>query len=229
MLPANFVWQKVLAPQVNVKALGVDVVSIDGTVWNGRALVSYRSISSIVDWDISLFGVFGLQLPISADIESQAGSMQLNAGLGLNQSFVEIAKADVDLSVLTPLVKRQRVELDGQLLVKDLIVHVQGERISSSSGQATWTGGNVAYPVGRSQHERVLPAFKAKVVTGEAGGVQIGVRDSNAVFDVIDLSLSPDGEAMLKVARRLLDVSNEAWPQNSGERDVVFKVKKMIY
>ncbi|MFT5717553.1 MAG: hypothetical protein ACI9T7_001745, partial [Oleiphilaceae bacterium] len=61
------------------------------------------------------------------------------------------------------------------------------------------------------------------------GDIFFGVRDADASFDAIEGLLDPDGSAMLTVKRRLLDLSDEAWPQNSQEKDIVFKVKKNIY
>ena len=228
-LPANFVWQSLLSPQINTRAMGLEVVSVDGTVWEGRALISYKSVSSIIDWNISVMDALSLSLPIEINVDSEIGKAQLFASIGLSQSSLEIVKADVDVSKLSPIFQRQRVVLDGDLLVKNLRVNINEQKISSASGLASWSGGNIAYPVGRQLHERNLPSFRAELSSSAEGSVQIGVRDADAKFNVVDLNLDAEGEVMLKVTRRLLDISNEAWPKNSREQDVVFKVKKMIY
>jgi len=228
-LPANFVWQSILSPQVNTRGMGLDVISVDGTVWQGRALISYKSLSSVVNWNISVIDALSLSLPIEINVDSQVGKAQLFASIGLSQSSLEIVKADVDVSKLSPVFQRQRVVLDGDLLVKNLLVNINERKISSASGLASWSGGDIAYPVGRQLHERNLPSFRAELSSSAEGDVQLGIRDADAKFNVIDLKLDEKGEVMLKVTRRLLDISNEAWPKNSREQDVVFKIKKMIY
>ena len=94
---------------------------------------------------------------------------------------------------------------------------------------ASWSGGEIAYPAGREVHQRNLPMFKAIVETKDTGEIFLSIRDSQASFDVIDANLAVDGTGMLRITRRLLDLSEEPWSLNSKEQDVVFKVKKMLY
>jgi general secretion pathway protein N len=228
-MPANYLWKNVLAPNVNLKSIGLTVDAVDGSVWDGQALLQYKGLSSIVDWDVSVLGMLTLALPVEVIIKSQAGEMLLNARLSPFKSTVVITKADVALAELSPSLRRYKVKLDGDLMIKDLKVSLDGELLESASGLMSWSGGNIAYPAGRKVHERDMPTFQAKLTTKDSGVIHLGVRDENAKFDVIDATLSPEGVALLKVSRRLLDLADEPWPQNSKEQDTVFKVKKMIY
>ena len=102
-LPADVVWHKAVAHQLNGQNIPVKVLSMQGTVWNGKALVKYQNIESIVEWEVSISGLVSLALPVKLSIESQAGLIQMNASLGLNSSFIELASADIDLAYVTPL------------------------------------------------------------------------------------------------------------------------------
>jgi len=228
-LPANFVWQQALSSKLIGKNLPIKVLAIEGTVWGGKALVRYQKIESIVDWDISLMGLLSLGLPIDVQVNSQVGSLELGANVGLNSASIEVVSADIDLIYLTPLFRRHRVKLDGSFVAKNIQLEVVDNQIRSARGLLSWSGGDISYPAGRKVHERTLPMFKGKLETKENGDIYIGVRDTGASFDLIEGHLGSGGSAMLKVKRRLLDLSDEAWPQNSREQDVVFKVKKNIY
>jgi hypothetical protein len=228
-LPADIVWHKGLAPQLKESNIPVKVLSLNGTIWDGQVLVQYQNIESIVDWNISFLGLLGLELPIDLQIKSQAGMVNMNASIGLSSIYIDITSADIDLSYLTPLFKRQRVRLSGQLVAKGVQVEVVDNQLKSASGLLSWSGGDIAYPAGRQLHERTLPMFKGRLETKSNGDIFFGVRDADASFDAIEGLLDPDGSAMLTVKRRLLDLSDEAWPQNSQEKDIVFKVKKNIY
>jgi len=228
-LPASLLWEKVLQQELKNSVAGLDVSSVRGTVWQGEALVRYKSLAMVVDWDVELSGLFAFTLPTSIEINGQAGSISLSVVLGLSQVALMVDKAEIELSHLTPLVKSKRVSLDGKLILKDILLLVEGQQIVSLSGVGSWTGGDIAYPAGRQLHERNLPVFKMLAETNDDGLVHVGVRDSDANFDVIDVSLDKTGEAMVKVARRLLDLADEEWPKNSKETDIVFKVKKVIY
>jgi len=228
-LPINFIWQKAIAPQLKGQSIPVKVLALEGTIWDGQALVRYQQIESIIDWDTALSGLFTLSLPLNVSVNSQAGIMKLNADIGLSSTHVELVSADIDLEPLTPLFRRQRVKLSGQFVARGIQLEIVGKQITQANGLLSWSGGDIAYPAGRSVHERTLPMFKAKLETKSNGDIYIGMRDTDASFDLIEGSLDLKGSAMLKVKRRLLDLSDEPWPQNSREQDVVFKVKKNIY
>ena len=227
--PADVIWHKGIAPQLEGKNLPVKVLSLNGTIWDGKALVRYQNIESIVDWDIFLFGLLSLELPVELNINSQVGVVSLRADIGLGSTYVELVSADIDLVYLTPFFKRQRVKLSGQFVAKGIQVEVVDNQIKSASGMLSWSGGDIAYPAGRQLHERTLPMFKGRLETKTNGDIFIGVRDVGASFDLIEGLLGPEGAGMLTVKRRLLDLSDEAWPKNSNETDTVFKVKKNIY
>ena len=228
-LPANIVWYNVLEPYVVHKALGLKVSSVQGTVWSGKAQIDYQRLPFIIDWDVKLSGLLGLKLPLSVDLHSQAGDINIYAEVGLGDAELILRKVDVDLSQLTPLVKTSRIRLDGQLLAKNVRAVLQNQKLISLVGLASWSGGDIAYPAGREIHERTLPSFHMQSKTDANGEITLGIRDSTATFDVISLRVDTKGVALVKVARRLLDLSDEAWPVNSRETDIVFKVKKAIY
>ncbi|MFV1873494.1 MAG: type II secretion system protein N [Oleiphilus sp.] len=229
LMPANFLWERVVSPQINIKKIGLDVEKVAGTVWDGKALLRYQNISGIMAWEIEASKVLSLSLPIRLSLNSQIGEIKAHAKASLSKFELGISSAEVELKPLTPILRAQRVSLDGRLIVKDLAVVLEDQRVVSATGMASWSGGDIAYPAGREVHERTLPMFKALLQTKEKGSVHLGIRDAQATFDVIDASLSESGEGLVKITRRLLDLSNEPWSLNSREQDVVFKVKKTLY
>ncbi len=226
--PANVLWEKLVQPQVNLEQLGLRVDKIQGTVWQGQALIHYRSIASIVDWDVDLSGLLALRVPAIVKVNSQVGSLNAKLRLGTSQSVLLIDQAEVKLAGLNALLRQQRVTLDGLLFIKNLQVELREWRPVSAFGMASWSGGNIAYPAGREVHERNLPMFKADLDTQD-GAIRLAIRDANASFDVISATLDANGQGMMSITRRLLDLSNEPWSLNSREQDVVFKVKKDLF
>lgn len=229
LLPASVLWEKGLAPQVNTRQLGLDVQKVVGTVWQGQALLRYKGLSGVAQWDVELQKLMGLSLPIKLSVNSEVGDIKAMVNVSASSIKAEINHAQIELALLSPLFKSQRLSLDGELFVKNLTATVENKKIIDASGVASWSGGDIAYPAGRVVHERTLPMFKAVLKTAESGEIYLGVRDAQASFDVINADLKRDGTAMLRITRRLLDLSREPWSQNSTEQDVVFKVKKVLY
>lgn len=228
LFPANILWQQVLAPQMNLDALGVRVEKVQGTIWQGKALINYRSIVSILSWEAQGAGLLGLQLPIDLKVVSQAGTLKSTLAIRPASINALIRDAEIQLSALNPVLKQNKLSLDGVLLVKDLELQLDNLRPVKAEGMASWSGGDIAYPAGREVHQRNLPAFRANIETRE-GLIHLSIRDAQASFDVIGASLDEQGVGMMSITRRLLDLSREPWPQNSREQDVVFKVKKELF
>lgn len=227
-LPANVLWQKVLSNNVPLKKLGIMVKAVDGSVWDGRVHLGYRGAEGILDWDVDTLGLMKLELPVLLNLNSTVGQVSGNLVLSPDSSNLTIPKAEIDLDRLNPFFRRERVSLSGSALINQLVLHLDGNRLSYAEGRGSWTGGDIAYPVGRDLHERNLPPFFARVETGDNGEIRLGIKDTDADFDVIDATLDMQGEAFLQVRRRLLDLADEP-ARHANETDVIFKVKKPLY
>ena len=221
LLPATIVWDKFLSTQLNTQQLGINVQKVVGTI--------YKGLSGIIHWEVDPSETWMLSLPMSVSVNSQVGKLDAAIKLSFASVQAEIIKAQIDLKPLTPMFKAERVTLDGELFVKNLSVVMEDNKIKSAAGMATWSGGEIAYPAGREVHQRNLPMFKAVIETKKTGEIYLSIRDSQATFDVIDANLTVDGTGVLRITRRLLDLSDEPWSLNSREQDIVFKVKKMLY
>ncbi len=228
-MPAAFLWHEVLEPRLDLKPTGVEVLSVDGSVWDGRALVRFRRLESIVDWDFDFSSLLALKLGLDVDIESHAGSGRAKVSAGLSEYQLHVEKMDLVLAQLNPLLVRQRIKLSGNAVVNNVILTSNGEQLNSAEGLIAWSGGQISYPAGRTIHEREMPPFKGVLGSSDALGAYIGIRDPQASFDVIEANVSPDGVAMVQIKRRLLDLADEPWPQRSAPEDVVFKIKKPLW
>jgi len=228
-MPASFVWERALKPSLDLRPYGVSIAAVDGTIWNGRALVLYKNLESLVSWSTGLPSVLSLSLPFDVDVNSHAGTASLNVAPGFSESALTIHSLDVNLAALNGVLSQYRVKVSGTLLARNLLVQTKGRKISSAAGQFSWSGGEIAYPVQREIHERSVPVMKGAVTTDADGLIQLNVRDDGGEIDSLTASLTPEGLALLQVKRRLLDLVDEPWSPNSNEQDTVFKVKKSVY
>ncbi|WP_250658734.1 type II secretion system protein N [Alkalimarinus coralli] len=225
-LPASFVW-KYLSPQLPLKPLQINVKGLSGTVWDGEAYVSSKGIEGVLDWDISLTGLFAGQLPIQLAVKSSAGT--LNTDISVFSNGVELSgtKGKINLQALNTLFKRQRVTLNGDLTISSLELGYFDRAVTSATGQFDWSGGRVEYPAGREMHGSQFPPFIGKI--SQKGDIALmHISDTESSVNAIEAQLDRTGTATLRVKRRLLDLANEPWPKNSSENDVVFKAKRRI-
>lgn len=231
LMPISVLWERAIAPNIQASDLPVQVAGFEGTVFDGRALVRYEGVPVLVDWKMILSSILTGGVDLEFEARTSAGEAQGSMLINASAQTIKLSSLNLDLSELSDVrqIKRHRIKLDGTLLSKDLNISVTDQRIESASGKISWSGGDIAYPAGRQLHERSMPAFRGDLGTREDGMIELNIRDAQGSFSVIEGSLLPDGVAQLQVRRRLLDLAEEPWSQNSSEQDVVFKVKKSIY
>lgn len=229
LTPASFIWDRFVAPNVSLAPYGVKVEQVQGRIWSGQVLFRVQGIDTILTWDMQLSRLWLLRLPVELDLDSHAGTATASIVASPSGWDLQLDSLDAQLSALNSALKRRRITLDGQLVARDIRASLEEGQLVSAEGRFSWSGGQIAYPVRRDLHEREVPDFSGRITTLEEGVTYIGISDSGSDFDPVEVSLMPDGVALLQVKRRLLDLVDEPWPSNSNERDVVFKVKKDIF
>jgi hypothetical protein len=147
---------------------------------------------------------------------------------GLNEQSALIHSAQIYLKSVSPHLTRQKVSLDGELNLKNVLLVLRNKKIADSIGALHWTGGNISYPAGREVHTRDLPAFRGNVKWLEPN-VFLGIRDENASFDVISVLLEQSGWLKLSTTKRVLDLAQEPWPSSSREDQVVFSMRQKLF
>ena len=225
-LPASVVWTQ-LSPKLPLKQLQINVKAVSGTVWKGEALIFSKGLEGVLAWDISVLGLFAAQLPVNLNVKSNVGSLQTILRLSIDGGEITETKGNIQLAALNPLLKGQRVSLDGDVKIESLAVGYYNGIIAPARGRFTWSGGEVKYPVGRETHGNQFPPFIG-LISQKADVTLLSISDNQSSVDFLDAELNALGMATLRVRRRLLDLADEPWPKNSSESDVVFKVRRKI-
>jgi hypothetical protein len=226
-MPAAFVVSRIPGLEPSLATAGLKLAAVEGTIWQGRAQVQYQNLDGIVVWHLDAWGLPRMQLPLEMHLETTAGDADLSVLLSRTEQNVRIPRADIDLAKLSPLFSKQRVKLDGRLMVLDLELMLIDQVVDYVAGQLSWSGGTIGYPVGRNVRERKLPEFKG-LLSMKEDVAHFGLREVGGSFDVIEATLNKDGEAMARVKGHLFSLVEENLPGDYQPQDDVFKVKKKI-
>lgn len=228
-LPASFAWQT-LQPLVekDSKLLGVSVNDVAGTIWHGQALIQYQNSIGLINWRVRFSQLLKGQTGLDLSLDSDVGRLSGTLWGGLTEQSVIIDSANVDLKRLNSFLVRQKVVLDGELLVKNVLLVRRDKKIADSIGVLSWTGGNISYPAGRDIHVRDIPPFRGEISWQEPV-VHLGIRDDNADFDVISVTLDQAGWLKVSTKKRLLDIAQEPWPSSTKEDQPVFSLRQKIF
>lgn len=225
-LPVSVVWQYV-SPQLPLNSLQLEVKGVSGTVWKGNAHLSSRGVEGVLGWDVLFSGLLTGAIPVDLELKSNVGELTTNVRLYSNGIELNETSGDVNLMSLNPLLKKQRVNLNGEFTIDRLSIGYFDRVLTAADGLFSWTGGRVDYPAGREIHGNEFPAFTGEL-SKSADITSLNIKDVESSINSIEAMMDNSGVATLKVKRRLLDLANEPWPKNSSEADVVFKIKRKV-
>ncbi|UZE97430.1 type II secretion system protein N [Alkalimarinus alittae] len=225
-VPASFAWNYI-SPQLPLNSLQLNVDGVSGTAWNGYAYMNSRGIEGVLGWDISFLGLLTGQLPVKIELKSNVGQLDTTARLFSNGIELSDTKGRINLPALNPLLKQHRITVNGTLEIDSLTIGLVDGMLSTADGSFSWTGGRVEYPAGREVHGNEFPSFTGRLGQ-KAGNTSLVIKDTESSVNAIEGVMNDAGLATLKVKRRLLDLANEPWPENSSESDVVFKIQRKV-
>lgn len=225
-LPASLVWNYI-SPQLPLKSLQLNVNGVSGTAWKGEALIASRGVEGVLGWDISFLGLLTGQLPVELELKSNVGALDTTARFFSNGIELSDTKGRINLQSLNPVLKPQRITLNGTLKIDSLTVGLFDGVVTTANGLFGWTGGRVEYPAGREIHGNEFPSFTGELAQ-KAGVTALTIKDAESSINAIEGIMDDKGVATLKIKRRLLDLANEPWPENSSPSDVVFKIQRKV-
>ncbi len=230
--PASLAWQLVEKHIQLPKNLQINTVS--GKVWDGNVLgevvVPEMGIRRkvLLDWRLSLRRLFLGKVSILVHTRTAGVEMVSFVTQGISGSEVTIESATIDLAKFNDIAQRQRVTLSGEVTVEALGIQLESQKIAGASGRLRWSGGEIAYPVGSEQHAPILPPFAGQLTSAD-GNLAVGIRDDQAAFDVISVSVNAQGWMQTAVKKRLVDLAGEPWRESVPETQTVFSIKRKLF
>ncbi|WP_221800812.1 type II secretion system protein N [Oceanobacter mangrovi] len=226
-VPLHFVWHYA-EPQL--KGLPVKVESVAGTLWDGRFQLSDRMVGTLDgEWQLQPLALLGGALVADIKVEGRdlRGSGELTAS---PSGELQIHDFDgyVDSALLQPLLRRQKVSLNGELEISALSLsgNLQTRQLADIAGRLVYSGGKTEFPVDRKTINADVPMLVGN----------LGMDKDKAVLDVVTTDganlatgfLQPDGWAGVSVRRRFVDVLGQQWPNKATEDTVIFEVSRKI-
>lgn len=234
MTPLHFVWQHI-SPLM--RGMPISLEQPRGTIWNGYVVVRSPQLESVtVEWSLSPVQLFMASptLQVSADSAAMSLSGLINADLNIFERQVSSLRFSdvngmIDGEILQPILLAQRINFSGNTELSDIAgeFSLTDRVFSDVQGRIVYTGGNVKFPVERTQVSATLP-----LLVGQAGmnngnaEINLQTESGDALAKVF---LQPDGWGGAAVRRRALDLVNQPWQDKNATADtVVFEVSQKI-
>lgn len=194
-LPAVWIISKV-APQQRM------LQNISGNIWQGQADIHVQQLQATISWDTRPWEL--LRLRAAANVTLHSGQTQLHGvvayGVGKNL-YVQHVQGKVSPESFAALMNWQWPS--ASVNVQDLTVHYKKQKgFQAATGQLTWSGGMLAYPMGQRAERIDIPPLVGTVLM-EKEKLKVLLRDSQQQR-MADISLGNDAMLDIQITQRLL-------------------------
>lgn len=197
--PARAIWPFV-RDDVQTALPNLEVAAIDGTVWNGTALLRYRDFpETVLTWSLSPLQLLTGHLRVDAHLDGNgidvtslvmaASNMTAGDATGnIESTFVNVASAQMGL------------RFSGTLRIEGLALASDNHWFTRAAGTLRWEGGPVQYNAPDGYRTMVLPALDGALALV---GSDLTLTVRHQTEDVILIALQPSGWASVDIKARL--------------------------
>ena len=149
--------------------MGVKVSQAEGSIWQGSANVAERNIGQVqVDWDVRLGSLFLLSFPVDLQINNAHMNIEGLVSAGIGGLKLEGFEGHIDEKAAERIYKTYRADLSGRLQLSDVSANVSwGRKLGDASGELSWSGGPISFPVGRSTQNFEVPMMLGEITSDD--------------------------------------------------------------
>jgi len=225
-MPIGWAWHQVsgqidLPPQVQVRQMS-------GSLWGGAAKVHLAGFPARLQWQLDWPSFTDLTLPLAFTVSSPQSRLKGMASASLAGNFEVEADGIVTVAEFKDLIRQSGgAMIDGKVVIDRLKLRWADERLQHAQGLGRWDGGLVTWPMGNQTGQAQFPPMQANLDTVE-GGVALDISEQGGDGPAADASILWDGMMEIRVYKRMVDLAQQPWSENSSPSDVVFRVKQPL-
>lgn len=226
MVPANVV--RLVADRVD----GLELRTLSGTLWDGRAQVAYRGAA---------IGEFAWTFLPGGLLDGEARARWQLTDTGLDVSGIAARGFDRDRVTVTGrlgaatvnrILGRYHIWIAGDFETEELTV-VSGTAPPAGgtdvSGVITWPGGRTIYRLSGQSYDTVLPAMVAEVGTVD-GEHRLDAKLANGSdAPLLHARLDETGWIAIGLTRGFTTLAGKPWPVPGDDSAVVLTVEQQLF
>lgn len=210
--PAATLWNLV-KKDVTGRVQDLQVLTVDGTVWQGDAMLRYREFPPAkLAWELSPLSLLKQQAAIIAGLEGEGLQIDSNSLITRN-GLVADGRGTINNSYVNSVSTRYGLTFPGELVIQDLSVQSDFRWISGIEGKLYWGGGQVLLQYAEPMVIQ-LPPLEATLSRAPDNNLLMDVTQAGNT--VIQVTLRPTGWAIVDIRARLFDLAG--LPRSEGLR-----------
>ncbi|MBZ0334024.1 type II secretion system protein N [Marinobacter sp. AL4B] len=225
-MPIGWAWHQVsgqidLPPQVQVR-------QVSGRLWDGAAKVHLSGFPARLQWHLNWPSFTDLTLPLEFTVSSSQSRLQGLARASWTGNLDVMAEGIVTVAEFKDLIRQSGgAMIEGKVAIDHLNLRWANERLQHAEGIGRWGGGLVVWPMGNQTGQAQFPPMQASLDTVD-GGVAFDISEQGGDGPAADARILWNGMMEIRVYKRMVDLAQQPWSENSSPSDVVFRVKQPL-
>lgn len=205
--------------------LGVSVSQVEGSIWQGQGQISERTLGNAkVQWDIQLLSLFLLKAPIDLKVSNSYADLEGTVAISPFGLSVSELSGYIDEKAFQSVYQPYRADLSGRLQLSGVSADVSwGRKLGDASGQLSWSGGPISFPVGRSVQSYQVPTMLGELTSDDSQWLVDIKGQQDQQF--IQAYLTREGMGTLSIKRVLATEMNIPLP---GGGSSLFEVSQQV-
>lgn len=204
----------------------LSVLTVDGTVWSGRADIRYREFPpGTLTWDLSAASLLALTADVDGRLVGEGHDVTVDAvATRTDANFV--VQGTIDNAFVNPLSGRYGLTFPGELQLIDIAIASDHHWLTAADGQINWSGGRVTFASPNGPQSVVLPPL-----TG-----QLSLVENNLVLELYDdtnillsLSLAQSGWVKVDLMGHLLKTADLPFPASANPDAVILVREEKLF
>lgn len=225
-MPIGWAWHQV-SGQLDLPSQ-VQVRQVSGHLWDGTAKVHLSGFPARLQWHLNWPSFTDLTLPLAFTVSSSQSRLQGLARASWTGNFDVMAEGIVTVAEFKDLIRQSGgAMIEGKVAIDHLNLRWANERLQHAEGIGRWDGGLVAWPMGNQTGQAQFPPMQASLDTVD-GGVALDISEQGGDGPAADASILWNGMMEIRVYKRMVDLAQQPWSENSSPSDVVFRVKQPL-
>lgn len=217
---------RLLAPLVE-RIDGAALTETTGTVWSGSGRLLFRGqVRGRFGWSFrpaTLLKLFpGIGWTLSAEHLDLGGGMNLAPG----RAALSI-DGSVDAAAVNPWLSAYDLIMTGGFEVRDVRLHVTGNRPDDARGTIRWSGGRLRYVLSQRPRTVDLPPLEARLNLVDSSPQATVVATGDAA-PLLEARLLDSGYARIGITMLLTRMLGQPWPGGGPDDKVVLAVEEKI-
>ncbi len=195
---------------------GLTLTQVKGNIWDGESTIRHRKLGTAqLNWKVKIGQMLLIRLPVEVSIKNS--DLDLNAFVAVSPFGITVNNLNghIDDVAAKPYYTPYKVTISGRLQLNDVSANSGwSNKLGDISGDLSWSGGPIAFPMGRNIQNYTVPTMLGTLTSDEEQWLFTVKSTDNDVY--MNANLTREGIGGVSIKRSIATAMEIPIPGNGS-------------